>query len=315
MIIAGDVGGTKVHLAVFAKARECVYEQKYRSRDFAEFSLLLREFMKEISQHEIKAMCLGIAGAVQNGRCHATNLPWVIDADQLQKQFSIPCVELINDLEANAWGLRMLMPHELHCLNSGKEMKGNQALIAAGTGLGEAGLYWDGKRHIPFASEGGHADFAPTNDEEIALLQHLKKQFDHVSCERVLSGAGIFRLYQFLGGENPQVKETRDEPQRLIVQKALDKSCPTCVRAMRLFVSIYGVEAGNLALKMLARSGVFIGGGIAPAILDFLKEGEFMQAFVSKGRFKEWLSEIPVHVILNDQTALLGAAAYAQQRC
>ncbi len=321
MIIAGDVGGTKVHLALFEKARDPIYQKKYQSRNFAEFHLLLQEFMDSAPVKQILAACFGVAGSVHQGRCHTTNLPWVIDATALQKIFSIEQVDIINDLEANAWGVGVLGVTELYTLNAGKSMTGNGALIAAGTGLGEAGLYWNGHRHMPFACEGGHADFAPTTEEEVALWRYLKQQFDHVSYERILSGSGIFRLYRFLVDtgrepENPQVagKGEREEPQKIITQQALEQFCPTCLHALRLFISIYGTESGNLALKMLARSAFYIGGGIAPQIIHLLKEGQFMEAFVSKGRFRTLLEEIPVQVILNDQTALLGAAVYAQRR-
>ncbi len=323
MIIAGDVGGTNVRLAFFdkGKKRESLLLEKYRSADFADFSPLLKQFITTLNGKQVEAACFAVAGPVQNGRCQATNLPWVIDARELSEELGIKKVWLINDVEANAWGITVLKSEELSVLNPGGEQQGNAALISAGTGLGEAGLYWNGKSHVPFACEGGHGDFAPTDEEQVDLWRFLKGKFEHVSYERILSGSGIFQIYQFLvevknEKQCPAVQEldNRKEPQRIITEKALKKECPTCLRALDLFCSIYGSEAGNLALKMLSMHGIYIGGGIAPKIRDILKNGRFMKAFIAKGRFATLLSKIPVYVILNDQTALLGAAQYAQEK-
>lgn len=323
MIIAGDVGGTNVRLAFFDKGknRDPLLLEKYRSADFADFSSLLKKFIETLNGKQVESACFGIAGPVQNGRCQATNLPWVIDARELSEELGIKKVWLINDLEANAWGVTVLKADELKVLNPGEEQQGNAALISAGTGLGEAGLYWNGKSHVPFACEGGHTDFAPIDEEQIDLWRYLKGKFEHVSYERILSGSGIFQIYQFLiemknEKQCPAVGnlENQKEPQRIITEKALKKECPTCIRALDLFCSIYGSEAGNLALKMLSTHGMYVGGGIAPKISNILKSGQFMKAFTAKGRFLAMLSKIPVKVILNDQTALLGAAQYAQEK-
>ncbi|MBS0649642.1 MAG: glucokinase [Verrucomicrobia bacterium] len=323
MIIAGDVGGTNVRLAFFdkGKKRDPLFLEKYRSADFSDFSSLLRKFIETLNGKQVEAACFGVAGPVQNGRCQATNLPWVIDASELSKELGNKKVWLINDLEANAWGVTVLNAEELLVLNGGEKLQGNGALISAGTGLGEAGLYWNGKAHVPFACEGGHTDFAPTDEEQVDLWRYLKGKFEHVSYERVLSGSGIFQIYQFLIDTKKEKQsaslagvENQKEPQRIITEMALKKECPACVRTIDLFCSIYGSEAGNLALKMLSTHSMYIGGGIAPKISGILKNGRFMKAFTAKGRFLNMLSKIPVQVILNDQTALLGAAQYAQEK-
>lgn len=321
MIVAGDIGGTKTHLVLF-NASDPVHwikEKKYSSREYKNLTEILQDFLST-SDRKVETMCLGIAGPVINNRCQATNLPWVIDAKEISKELKIPKVDLINDLEANAYGIRALSNEEIVVLNPGNEKAGNKALIAAGTGLGEAGLYWDGKSHRPFACEGGHCDFAPTNEREIGLLRYLKKKYDHVSFERILSGSGFYLLYRFFieaEGERPDasveeiVKEGKD-PAKIISERGLKKESAICSKVIDLFVSIYGAEAGNLALKMLSVAGMYIGGGIAPKIIDALKTGVFMKAFKDKGRFSSLLSSIPVKVILNENTALLGAARYAK---
>lgn len=323
MIIAGDVGGTNARLAFFESSskREPLHLQNYASRDFTDFSSILRRFIENFNLKQIDMICLGIAGPIQNGKCHATNLPWVIDSKRLSLEFEVSRVYLINDLEANAWGLGVLNPDEFMVLNEGAHHDGNAALISAGTGLGEAGLFWNGSKHIPFACEGGHADFAPTNDLEMHLWNYLKRQFDHLSYERVLSGSGIYHLYRFLidskrEKENPSIERglEQKEPQKMITELALSGKCEACVHTLDLFSSIYGREAGNLALKFFALNGVFIGGGIAPKISSFLKKGGFMKSFTEKGRFSSLLSSIPVKVILNDKTALLGAMRYGQEK-
>ncbi len=318
MILAGDVGGTKVVLALFEdlKTRKKVKEQKFASKDYANFNDIVNTFLpKDIS---IDCACFGIAGPIVNNRCHATNLPWVIDGSELQALLKTSSVFLINDLEANAWGTFVLEEHEFCILNQGTEKAGNRALISAGTGLGEAGFYFDGKNHHPFPSEGGHADFAPNTEEEIEIWRYFKTKFEHVSFERLLCGHGIGTLYQFFievkkMPQLPDVKERmqKEDPAQVISEFGVSKKCPTCVKTLETFVSIYGEEAGNLALKFLSLGGIFIGGGIAPKILEVLKNGLFMKAFIDKGRFKTLLSEIRVQVILNPETALLGAARHA----
>ncbi|MGC1878228.1 MAG: glucokinase [Rhabdochlamydiaceae bacterium] len=322
MILAGDVGGTKVRLALFEeKGIDFVDEQKFISREFPDFASLLNSFLSQKKGEKITCASFGIAGPVHDRKCQATNLPWVISADALEKELQIPEVHLINDLEANAWGIRCLSEREFFTINVGEEVKGNQAIISAGTGLGEAGLYWDGQSHQPFATEGGHSDFAPVNEEQIDLLRYLKLQYGHISYERILSGSGLYSLYRFLIDTQRESEIFcitslfgQKEPQRVITENGVNGQCPACARACRLFISIYGSEAGNLALKFLSVGGVFLGGGIAPHLLNFFKEGKFIQSFSDKGRFSSLLMKIPIKVVLNEKTALIGAARYAQEK-
>lgn len=323
MLLAGDVGGTKVRLALFQPSKKliCKREVKYESRNYTDLSSLIKVFMSSGPHVEITSVCVGVAGPVINGRSQETNIPWIIDAEALKQELKITKVFVINDLEANAWGLKLLEKQEFASLNLGVKTQGNQALISAGTGLGEAGLFWDGVSHHPFACEGGHADYAATNEEEIELFLYLKRQYDHVSYERILCGSGLYQLYRFLVDTKKEKKEEDvetikigTEPQRIITQKALDGSSKACMRAVELFISILGAEAGNLALKFFSIDGLFIGGGIAPLLVSFFTEKTFLHSFRSKGRFKEFLDRIPVNIVLNDRTALLGAARYAQER-
>jgi len=309
MIIAGDIGGTKTHLALYEGSR-LVKDEKFHSHEF----LGLAEIIRKFHSGKIDKACFGVAGPVRDGHCKTTNLPWVIDAKELSSELKISHVSLINDLEATAWGIRCLKPNEFITLNEGTLQKGNQAVIAAGTGLGEAGLYWDGNEHRPFSCEGGHTDFAPSNEQEIALWQYLKKKYGHVSYERVLSGPGLEHLFWFLV-ENKNRKERLEgeEIPRLITEKGLSGESKTCGEVLDWFASLYGAEAGNLALKFLAVGGVFIGGGIVPKIIEVLQQGSFMKAFTGKGRFDVLLKSIPVKVILNENTALLGAAEFARR--
>lgn len=323
MILAGDIGGTKTHLALFeqGKGKRWVSDAIFHSKEYDGLIPLLDAFFSQKSVKVSKA-CFGVAGLIKEGRCRLTNLPWVVDATEISKKYKIPLVWLVNDLEANAYGLRCLDVKEFYTINEGDpKAVGNAALIAAGTGLGEAGLYWNGIKHLPFACEGGHCSFAPDNELEVQLLFYLKKEFPHVSYERILSGSGLYQLYRFLieTGLEKEKKEIaaemrKTDPAKVISEHALKESCPACVRALNWFVSIYGSEAGNWALKMLSKGGVYIGGGIAPKILDVLKKGGFMSSFISKGRFAPLLSAMSVRVILNENTALLGAAEYAKER-
>ena len=322
MILAGDIGGTKTNLAFFEERAERLkplFEGTFPSREYASLDEIVRRF---VAEHKlgVKRACFGIAGPIQNGRCEATNLAWIVDARQLAGVLGIGGVALINDLEANAYGIPSLGPDELTVLNpGGPNPSGNQAVIAAGTGLGEAGLYWDGAMHRPFASEGGHADFAPRNELEVNLLLYLLARFGHASWERVLAGPGFFNIYEFLRdtgqGEEPEwlTQEMAEENPVSVISKAgLAGTCDLCVKALDLFVSVYGAEAGNLALKIMATGGVYVGGGIAPKIIKKLTDGAFVRSFIDKGRFRRLMEGIPVRVIMNDKTALLGAARYAE---
>lgn len=301
MFLAGDIGGTKTHLALYEDDGTPIRDQKFPSKDYKALSDIITEFGGEAAS---KA-CFGIAGPIEQGKCIATNLAWVVDP----KDLPIPKSFLINDLEANAWGLRMLKEEEFYTLSPGDgNNTGNQALVSAGTGLGEAGLFFNGEDHIPFACEGGHCDFAPRNEREIDLLKFLMDEFGHASYERILSGPGLYNLYRFV---SKGADEGITEPKQ-VTERALDGSSENCVETLKLFVEIYGAEAGNTALKMMALGGVYIGGGIAPKILKFIKEDHFMEAFMAKGRFEDLLSHVSVKIVLNEKTALLGATYYAQ---
>src|SRR3989454_3371090 len=296
MILAGDIGGTNSRLANFEGVQgrvKPIVEETFPSRGSASLDDIVRTF---VSKHHLRIAhaCFGIAGPIRHGRSDAINLAWVVDAQRLAQQLGLPTVGLINDLEANAYGAAALAPEDFAVLNEGApEAEGNAAVIAAGTGLGEAGLYWDGKQHWPFASEGGHASFAPDDALQVELLQYLRQQFAHVSWERVLSGPGLHNVYTFLrdtqrGVEPAWLTEElrQDDPAATISRTALAGTCDLCVQALDLFVALYGTEAGNLALKFMATGGVFVGGGIAPKIIDQLKELTFMQAFYAKGRLQ-----------------------------
>lgn len=310
MILAGDIGATHTRLSLY-DGRKLIQEEVFFSKEYSALIHILREFLKE--HKNIKKAVFGIAGPIKDGKCKATNLPWFIDSKELSEELRIPDVVLINDLLANAYGIRVLNEDEFYILNRGEARKGNACLISAGTGLGEAGLYWDDKALHPFATEGGHSDFAPADKLQCELLHYLQGTYGHVSYERILSGPGISDLYHFLRDvkkENPLPGPLTDLPP-LISSKAIEKTSIICEKTMHLFVSIYGREAGNLALKILSLGGVYIGGGIAPRILPLLKSGLFMESFLAKGRFKDLLHTIPVKVILNEKTALLGALEYA----
>jgi glucokinase len=321
MILAGDIGGTNTRLALIdATGAELriLAEETFPSRERTSLEAAIAEFLSLHSCALTKAS-FGIAGPVRNGRCEATNLPWVVDAKNVAKRFHLKRVGLMNDLEANAYGVAVLQSKDFVILNKGaRNAKGNMAIISAGTGLGEAGMYWDGERHRPFASEGGHADFAPRNHLEMELLNYCMNRYRRVSYERLVSGPGLVNIYHCLRntgkGEEPGwlTDELRhgDQP-RIISQHALEGKSPLCLQALELFVSLYGAEAGNLALKVMATGGVCLGGGIAPKIIRKLKEPEFMNAFTAKGRMRPLLQDIPVRVIMNPKTALLGAARHA----
>ncbi|MCX7683088.1 MAG: glucokinase [Anaerolineae bacterium] len=326
MVLAGDVGGTKTVLQLLSPQLGLdspLAEATYASADYPSLEAILSLFLAQVNQ-PVERACLGVAGPVVHGRASITNLPWVIDEREIQKTFGIPQVRLINDLFAIANAVPHLGSTDLHTLNTGQPVPGGAlAVVAPGTGLGEAFLVWDGSRYQAYASEGGHADFAPTNRLERELLSYLQETlgFEHVSYERVCSGVGIPNIYSFLKHIN-----YADEPDWLagqlatatdvvpvILAAALDRERKSelCAGTLRLFVSILGAEAGNMALKVLATGGVYLGGGIPPRILPALNEGTFLQAFCNKGRFKELLSQIPVHVIMNQKTPLLGVAYYA----
>ncbi|SIO61232.1 glucokinase [Singulisphaera sp. GP187] len=324
MILAGDIGGTKTVLALFDPADgglRQVREQSYRSQSYATFEQILTEFQPERTTGPVLSACFGVAGMVVSGGSHTTNLPWQLEERALEEQLGIPHVKLLNDLEAAAYGMLHLSADEQSVLQSGATgpREGNLALIAAGTGLGEAMLYWDGQLFHPIASEGGHADFGPASPIEVELLQYLAEKFHgHVSWERVLSGPGFSNIYTFLRdtgrfAEAPELTEKFQlgDPNRWISEAGIAGTDPLSAATVALFCSIYGSEAGNLALRSVAVGGVFVGGGIAPKILTALRRGEFLKAFSAKGRFAEFLQHLDVRVSLNPKAPLVGAAYYS----
>ncbi len=322
IILAGDVGGTKTNMAFFQIQNEkliVVAESQYPSREFPSFDDVVSRFL---SEHRLRAdhACFGVAGPCQNGRCQAMNLPWILAEEELRTDLGIESVKVINDLEATAYAISVLSESDFATIQPGSANSvGNSAVIAAGTGLGEAGLYWDGFRHSPFACEGGHSDFAPRNELEAGLFEFLLDEFGHVAWERVLSGPGLHNLYRYIR-TRPNIQAStgvadellQKDPASVISKAALENRCPACVAALNLFVSLYGAEAGNLALKMMATGGMYIGGGIAPKILTAMTTGAFSNAFIDKGRLKTVLEQIPIRVILTDKAALFGAAQCAR---
>jgi glucokinase len=324
MILAGDIGGTKTVLALFEQTEaglQPVRDATFKSQEHPSLEDILARFLRGGPKAVPRVACFGVAGAVINGKCDTTNLPWHLDETVLAAAVGAPRGKLLNDLEAAAYGMLYLRPDELCVLNPDAPPAGpgNVAVIAAGTGLGEAMLYWDGERHHPMASEGGHADFAPRTDQEIELLRYLRaKRGGHVSYERVLSGPGFSDLYTFLrdSGYAPETPALREklksgEPNVVITQLGMAGEDRLCAATVELFCTIYGAEAGNLALKCMAVGGVFVGGGVAPKILPALQSGSFLRGFTDKGRFADLLNRIQVRVALNPRAPLLGAAHFA----
>ena len=325
MILAGDIGGTNARLALFdVQNNEFKLQQLliYPSRHYSGLDRIVAEFVSQTKIHPTRA-CFGIAGPVNKGRVEASNLPWVIESKRLAAELSLDHAVLINDLEATGWGIGALPPGDLVPLNNvvsiAGAVEGNQAVIAAGTGLGEGGLYWDGRRHHVFASEGGHCDFAPQGDLQVELYKYLSVRFGgHVSCERVLSGPGLINIFEFLRdtgkGKPPDwlvAEMVESDAAATISNAAMKGQCPMCEQALSVFVSIFGAEAGNLALKIKATGGVFLAGGIAPKILPKLSTPMFLEAFLSKGRLRHLMEIMPIQVITNDKLGLLGAARCA----
>jgi glucokinase len=324
MILAGDVGGTKVHLALydFSNGRLTYSrDEKYAAKEYSGLEEIVKEFL---GKDKVTAACFGVPGPVRDGRLRLTNLPWTLDSRELAKGLGIRHVFLINDLEANGYGIAELQPDQIYTLSEGDASQiGNRALVAAGTGLGEGILIWNGRMHVPFPSEGGHSDFAPRNEDEIDLLRFLKQRYNgRVSFERVVSGMGMTGIYEFLrdvrGIEEPtwlaEKLAKAEDPNSVITEMGLAARAEICEKTLDMFVSSYGAEAGNLALKVLSVGGLYVGGGIAPRILEKLKDGTFIKAFTDKGRLSQLLINMPVRVILDSRAALLGAAAYGEAR-
>lgn len=326
VILGGDIGGTKTWLGIFrasgsdsAAPLTLQRAAKYSSKSAAGLNQLIAEFLED-ERDPVDFACFGLPGPVRGRRVRLINLPWEVDADALAAHFGFRAAFLINDLVANAYGIGELSPRDFAVLHQGETgVSGNMAVISPGTGLGEAGIFWDGRKHTPFACEGGHCDFAPRTELEVGLLKYLFAPYGHVSFERVLSGSmGIPNIYHFLretgrAAETPSIAEAlkTGDAGSIISKAALEDACPLCVQTMEIFASILGAEAGNLALKVMATGGVFIGGGIAAKILPLLQRPPLMEAFFAKGRFGEFMNKIPLRVILNDRAALLGAARHA----
>jgi glucokinase len=318
VILAGDVGGTKCNIALFAEKDgklHVVFKQRFASKDFARFDLIIKEFTRQAAPHltdeNVRAAGFGVAGPVINNRIHATNLPWVIDADSLSKELGVKTIALMNDLGATGHSLDHLAAEDFVVLNQGTPVQGaTRALLGAGTGLGESILFWDGNRYRVVPSEGGHSDFAPHTDEQIELLKFMRKRYPQVSWELILSGRGFRTLHEFLSPtvKHPIFDDPDADPAPFITKTGLSKECPVCVQTLDLWTAIYGAEAGNLALKVLALGGVYVAGGIAVKILPKMQDGTFFKAFKDKWHFGEMLTNVPVSVVLNESAPLIGAA-------
>jgi glucokinase len=322
-VLGGDIGGTKTELAIFevraADGIERVKEQRFLSQEHGGLEEIVEAFLRSWDGC-VDAAAFGIAGPVLDQVVEVTNLPWRVERQSLAQLLGTPKVHLMNDLAATAYGALFLPDRDIQILNQGKPRRASCAVIAAGTGLGQALLMWDGKRYLACATEGGHADFASRSPVEIELLQYLLTKFDRVSVERALSGPGLKNVFDFVdqvlnvevAAETRRRLESEDDG-KVIGEHGLAGTCAACSRALDLFVEIYGAQAGNLALTAMALGGVYVGGGPAVKLLPRLRQGAFMRAFTAKGRFEELMHEIPVRVILNPQTCQLGAAHAAAE--
>jgi len=323
VILAGDVGGTKCNLALFAEKNgklEFVFRERFASKEFAKFDLIIREFLRRaapyLGQQKIHAAGFGVAGPVIDNRIHATNLPWIVEAETLAQEVGVENIALMNDLGATGHSLQHLFPEDFCVLNVGTPVPGaSRALLAAGTGLGEGILFWEGKRYKVVPSEGGHSDFAPRSDQQIELLKFMRHRYPQVSWELILSGRGFRTLHEFIAPsvKHPIFEDPDADPAPFITKSGLDHSCPVCVETLDLWTNIYGAEAGNLALKVLALGGVYVAGGIAVKILPKMTDGTFFKAFKDKWHFEDMLDAVPVSIVLNESAPLIGAAyeAYA----
>ncbi len=325
MILAGDIGGTKTILALYNQEKSgwvCCKKKVFASAEFNSFEALLDCFLRAELNLILRSVCLGVAGPVVNGDCVTTNLPWVLSRDGIANQTGAECVQLLNDLEATAWGVLAMPEHDFEELNvNAKKSQGNLAVLAAGTGLGEAIVVWADEKHHVVATEGGHTDFAPRNELEIGLLRYLLGIYpDHVSYERVVCGQGLVNIYQYLksikyaeadGRVELQMRE--QDPAAVIGEKGVSGDDDLCTKALEVFCEIYGAEAGNLALKCLPKAGIVLAGGIAVKILPIIKKGDFLRGYSAKGRNKTMLQDVSIKVCLNPEAGLLGAAHYAER--
>jgi glucokinase len=322
MILAGDIGATRTRMAAFqaeANKLAMVVEKTFKSQEHSGIAEIISAFV-QTEGIPVHTACFGVAGPVRSGRSKISNLPWTIDSRELAVQLRLNSVGLINDLEAYAYGIDALESRDFVTLSegTGDDAEGNRVVIAARTGLGVAGLYWDGFRHHPFPCEGGHSDFAPKSDLEAELAHYLRERHEHVSCERILSGPGLKNIYEFLRdtqkADEPdwlkrQISQAPDQP-ALISQLALEKKVAICDQALDIFVGVYGSETGNCALNFLATGGVFVGGNIAAKIAPRMREPIFMNSFLNKGRMRSVLADIPVKIVSNDNCGIIGAARY-----
>jgi glucokinase len=321
MILAGEIGATRTRLAAFeseGNKLQCIVEKTYKSQEHSGMAEIISGFIRT-EGIPVHSACFGVAGPVRGGRSKISNLPWTIDSRELAAQLRLSTAGLLNDLEAYAYGVDGLESKDFVTLREGAEdAEGNRAVISARTGLGVAGLYWDGYRHHPFACEGGHVDFAPRNDLEMELARYVRNKYGHVSCERILSGPGIKNIYEFLRDMNKaeepawlkdQMDQAPDQP-ALISRLALEKKAQICEQALSLFVTVYGSETGNCALNFMSTGGIFIGGSIAAKIVPKMQDPIFMQSFLDKGRMRSLLEDMPVRIVLNDNAGLIGAARY-----
>ena len=322
IVLAADIGGTKINLALCGfknNSPQILSSAKYHSKDYTTIEVVIKEFLAANNSLKPTAICIGAAGPVHDNKVAFTNLSWQVDGAEIARETGIKNVAIINDLEATAYGIACLDTHDFYNLQTGdKNVKGNIAIVAPGTGLGEAGMYFDGQSYHPFATEGGHTGFSPTTEIDIELLQYLQQQNKVVSCEHVVSGPGIFSIYQFL-----RDIKNMDEPQWLteafltgdktatISKAAIENKAKICVQTMQLFVKYLAQETTNLVLKFKATGGVYLGGGIPPKILPLLQQTTFLETFRQCDRMEELINSTPINVVLNDQAALLGAANFA----
>lgn len=322
-VLAGDIGGTKTNLALYVIEQSThvtlLREASFASKQYVGLEAVMQQFL-QTGHESVSAAVFGIAGPVLDGVVLATNLPWKVEADHLAKVLGCPRIRLMNDLETTAYGSLFLPPHEIQTLHPGKTRYGHRVVIAAGTGLGQAFLVWDGARYWPIATEGGHVDFAPTTEKEIALLQFLKRTYTHVSYERVLSGPGLVNIFEFLDQQlhqpvAPIVRQRilTEDPAAVIGQAGVENLCPTCAEAVDIFLGIYGAQAGNLALAIMGLGGVYVGGGIVLKLLEKFSSGAFMSGYLAKGRYTQFMADIPVRLILNAKTSQFGAAHAARE--
>jgi glucokinase len=316
MILAGDLGGTKSNLGLFDVQQgklATIAEKRYATQQHSGLDMMVQDFLRE-TRGKVSASCFGIAGPVVNNKVHGANMPWEVDGALTAQQLGLNRVRLLNDLEAAAYGISVMEPKDMVTLHTGvATLETNRAVIAAGTGLGEGVLFWDGKKHVPIATEAGHADFAPNTKQHAELWQFLKARRDFVSSENILSGGGFQRVHEFL---NPTVRHSsfddpRIDPAPEITRWGLSGECAVCAQTLELWVEIYGAEAGNLALRSVARGGIYITGGIAVKILPKMTDGKFVAAVRHKEKLADFLAQIPIHVVLNEDCPLMGAAFVA----